>query len=246
MTYLIAIDDTDEADSRGTGYRARQLGRLLRWLGMARIEGITRHQLSRNEAIHPTSQNSAACLRLTLQQENGHRLRQCARTFLRELASLRSEPGLCIASTDFVGEATETFGQNCKREVVSLEQAVEVARQGGLELDFLWGEGRGRIGALAAIGLSASGEDGRFIWLRGLRRLSGIHRLQELRSRVGIAGARTREGQPAREGDRIRLGAWVRPLLRGGVPVLLVEPASGDDDCEWKLLDKRVVKKIDG
>ncbi|WP_041355139.1 hypothetical protein [Nitrosococcus halophilus] len=59
--YFIGIDDTDNRESRGTGYRARTLGAQLEEKGLAILEGVTRHQLLVSPAIPYTSHNSAAC-----------------------------------------------------------------------------------------------------------------------------------------------------------------------------------------
>lgn len=55
MRYLIGIDDTDNLESRGTGFRARQLLQRLAEAGFARPLGITRHQLYVHSDIPYTS-----------------------------------------------------------------------------------------------------------------------------------------------------------------------------------------------
>ena len=62
---LIGIDDTDNLDTRGTGYRARTLAQGLVDAGLAAVHGITRHQLLVDPRIPYTSHNSSACLQTT-------------------------------------------------------------------------------------------------------------------------------------------------------------------------------------
>ena len=64
MVY-IGIDDTDNPDTRGTGFRARQLVDRLHDRDMARTVGVTRHQLLVDDRIPYTSHNSSACLAVT-------------------------------------------------------------------------------------------------------------------------------------------------------------------------------------
>ena len=45
MRILLGIDDTDNLESRGTGYRARQLARSIEAENLGVLKGITRHQL---------------------------------------------------------------------------------------------------------------------------------------------------------------------------------------------------------
>ena len=59
---LVGIDDTDNLESRGTGFRAREFGRQLMEEGLASVRGISRHQLYVHPDIPYTSHNSALCL----------------------------------------------------------------------------------------------------------------------------------------------------------------------------------------
>ena len=64
MKIFIAIDDTDNLESKGTGFRARELAALLQMNHCGQIIGVTRHQLFFNEQIPYTSHNSSACISL--------------------------------------------------------------------------------------------------------------------------------------------------------------------------------------
>ncbi len=246
MTWLLGFDDTDDKVSRGTGYRARHLARLLRWLGLAQIEGITRHQLARVEGIPMTSQNSAACIALRPNNAGPAMIRDFTHAFLDRTAAPAAQPGLCLGPEKEVGAEVRDFGRLCKQSLLSLEDARTVAQNVDLTLDSVGDGGRGRIGALSAVGLRAGGDDGRFIWLPHLRSLNGIYSLAELRARVGLAGARTLAGGEVKGEERILLGNWIRPVVRGDAPVLLVEAVMGEEGYGWKLLDKELVRGLEG
>ena len=66
VRYLIGLDDTDNLDTHGTGYLARDLARTLSDTGFTAIEGVTRHQLLVDRRIRYTFHNSSA--RLVLMQ----------------------------------------------------------------------------------------------------------------------------------------------------------------------------------
>ncbi len=60
--WLLAIDDTDNAESIGTGRLARMLAAHLEEANLFAEPGVTRHQLLVHPDIPYTSHNSAACI----------------------------------------------------------------------------------------------------------------------------------------------------------------------------------------
>ena len=65
ITYLIGIDDTDNLESRGTGFLSRSMGEAITVSGLGITGGITRHQLLFDPRVPYTSHNSSACLEVT-------------------------------------------------------------------------------------------------------------------------------------------------------------------------------------
>ncbi|HSJ97210.1 MAG TPA: hypothetical protein VLC53_09055 [Myxococcota bacterium] len=114
------------------------------------------------------------------------------------------------------------FAKRAQTEVLSLAEADAVAAL--LDGTVWWhGEtGRGRIGAMAAVALRHSGDDGRFIGLPGIRGLEGTLRVGEIRARSPIARVETLAGEMLAADVPIDTQDWVRPALRGGQPVLRV------------------------
>ena len=106
-----------------------------------------------------------------------------------------------------------------------------VAAQHSLLLHGLGGDEGGVIGALAAVGLAATGEDGRYVLVGRSRELSGMQPVSALLA-AGIVAVRTVDGQPVTEGlvqtDKLR------PARRGGRPIAVVEWA-GDHWLPLKL-----------
>jgi hypothetical protein len=129
-----------------------------------------------------------------------------------------SDPGLCVAAE--VPEAVIQFGQRVKVDLVTQEEARQLAAEHGMLLEGLGGTEGGVIGALAAVGLAASGEDGRYVQVGNLRGLSGLQPVEALLT-AGIHHVQTLEGQPVTQGM-----VWtdkLRPARRGGVPVAVVQ-----------------------
>jgi tRNA(Ile2) C34 agmatinyltransferase TiaS len=59
------------------------------------------------------------------------------------------------------------FGVRCQYEVVTQDEARELAKRSGLPLAGLGGTEDGVIGAMAAVGLAASYNDGRVVQIQG-------------------------------------------------------------------------------
>jgi hypothetical protein len=116
-----------------------------------------------------------------------------------------------------------------------------LARQENVLLEGLTGDRSGIIGALAAVGLRASENDGRFIWLRGTRSLSGIHTVAALCHDTGIEAVGTFDGKDLAPSAQVDVGQWVRPILREGRATLLVEKAS--DNGTWRVLPREMTKQ---
>ena len=240
MVY-IGIDDTDNPDTRGTGFRARQLVDRLHDRDMARTVGVTRHQLLVDDRIPYTSHNSSACLAVTSGHDRSVLMDFC-REFLLEIAARGSDIGLCIADEHQAGSAS-AFGRLAQTSVVTRDDAMGVAGKHGIRLEGLTGDHQGIIGALSAVGLHAEGNDGRYIWLQGLR--DQAHRLmtlEHLLDQTGIDRVTLRDGtQVADPGAVIDLGPWPRTVRIEKQAVLLVEKTN---DNKYKVLDKDIIKSV--
>ncbi|HBY96423.1 MAG TPA: hypothetical protein DEP84_21185 [Chloroflexi bacterium] len=244
MRVLIGIDDTDNLETRGTGFRARHLGALLATEGLGRIHGITRHQLLVDPRIPYTSHNSSACLLVERSEGEWAALVETCRRYLLQVSAPGSDPGLCITPLDRAGASVRNFGELAKDQVLTSIDAFELAQREGLVLEGLAGTGAGVIGALAAVGLRAGGNDGRFLWLPGIRNVRGVYTPGQLYEATGIEEIRRLDGIAVPFDARIALSEWTRPVLREGRAILLVEEAHGEDQYEWQVLARDVVKQF--
>jgi hypothetical protein len=212
--------------------------------GLARVDGVSRHQLLLHPDIPYTSHNSSACLDTTLTDGSPADIVDFCREYLARESAEGSDAGLCIAAFDSLADEVGTFGRRAKEVVLQLEDAVEVGQRAGLHLEGLTGDHGGMIGALAAVGLRHSGTDGRFIWLEGVRELSGELRAADLLEETGIESIEDREGRPVPEDAMIWIESWPRAVLIDGSAVLLVEKAEKSDvGCDWQLLPREEIRR---
>jgi hypothetical protein len=226
---LIAIDDTDnlEPGCVGTGRLARMLATHLTERGACKRANVTRHQHFVHADIPFTSHNSSACLLAEQVTAPRDEIAALAQRFLVDHPNAGANPGLCVIAPSAVPGWLLDFAKRTQSEVISLAEADEVAARSGA---FVWSAGatgQGRIGALAAVALRASGEDGRFIGLKGIRGLEGVMTVGEILAGSAVARVESLDGVALPPETRIHTQDWVRPSLRGGAPVMRVQQRDG-------------------
>ncbi len=176
--YLISFDDTDNLETLGTGHL------LARFLGTLSVETgyITRHQLFVDERVPFTSHNSAMCATVDGDIDVGELIARAGR-FLERERSEGSDPGLCIADMQAVADAELLieWGRRAKSEVLAKADAYDLAQRCGVHLSEHGGDGQGVVGALAAVGLRLSGNDGR---VRGKAIIESVGTAQRMTGRT--------------------------------------------------------------
>jgi tRNA(Ile2) C34 agmatinyltransferase TiaS len=224
--FFIGLDDTDTPESRGTGHLARQIAAAL--AADCSVLGVTRHQLLVDPRVPCTRNNSSAAVLLNADGDlDPAVLLERVRALVLEQYQPGSDPGLCVAQV--VPAAVVEFGRRAQRYLVTQGEARALAAAQSVTLLGLGGDENGVIGALAAVGLAASGDDGRYVLVGRSRELSGLQPVTALLA-AGIQAVQTADGQPVADGlvqtDKLR------PARRGGRPIAVVEWA-GD---HWRPL----------
>lgn len=220
---LIGIDDTDIPGSRGTGKLARHLASDLETRGLGGSLSVTRHQLLVHPRINYTSHNSAACLMLVSHQEP-HSVLQYCKIFLSDHFIPGSNPGLCVLDNSQVTPDAIDFGRSARDTILCVEQAYRVARESGALVEALGRTGEGVVGAVAAVGLRASGDDGRFIELQGIREVEGIVSVGGIKAKTAITSVLASDSVELADDSTVDTQSWLRPRLVRGRAVLVVEP----------------------
>jgi hypothetical protein len=221
MTVLLALDDTDMPGTPGTGRLARAIAAAI--AARFPVAGVTRHQLLVDPAIPYTSHNSSAVLRIGARADALDDLADLARELIRRGFAPGADPGLAAVDADAVPPAVVAFGQDAKRCVLTQGQALDLAHNAGVLLEPLGGTGGGVIGALAGIGLAASGCDGRYLELGSIRAL-GPETTVEAALGAGVAEAVTPDGRAVTSGRLVcDRGKGPKPAVIRGRPVLFVE-----------------------
>lgn len=226
---FIGIDDTDSADSRGTNQLAKSLVRtVLSQFGCLRI---VRHQLLFDDRIPYTSKNGSASIWLEAggTGQLDEIFRSVKEAMLRDFIT-GSDPGLCV--TENVPPAIVEFGKRCQQSIVTQDDARQLASEFGLRLEGLGGTNGGLIGALAAVGLAATADDGRIVHIEGhTEELSGPQPVGVL-DQCGVAVIEHCT-QAAVTTGVVDIGKKLRPNLRAGRVVLFAERSAATPDADW-------------
>ncbi len=220
----IGIDDTDIAGSPGTNQLARA---IVADIGPAAADSmICRHQLLVDPRVPYTSKNGSASISLPRLAERAiPDLVRSVRAVMRGWFIEGSDPGLCVASE--VSTDVQAFARVCQTDVVTQDEARSVAARAGVQLEGLGGTDQGIIGALAAVGHIAGGNDGRVVhlaWWPYPDQFNGLQDIEAIRTR-GVDEVRRLDTNALIERGAVDVGKRLRPNLRGSRVVLFVEDA---------------------
>jgi len=244
MELIIGIDDTDNLESRGTGFRARELGQFITAEKLGRLRYVTRHQLYFHPDIPFTSHNSSASLVID-QVSDREAVRSYCAEYLLKYAADGSDAGLCVYSPDQDSpiEAISKFARSAKSTIVTEAEAYALAEKHGLFLQGYTGLKTGIIGALSAVGLRTEGGDGRVLWSENLRDTSGIFSAKELKEYIDIDSIIDMNHQPINDADLLLKGEWCRPIMLNKKVTLIVEEVQ-HEHYKWQIAPKEYIKSI--
>jgi tRNA(Ile2) C34 agmatinyltransferase TiaS len=220
----IGLDDTDTLDTRGTGNLARRIAAELS--GEFIIHGVVRHQLLVDPRVPCTSHNSTATILLgekkALTPDSLKALFLRVKDIMLDNFNPGSDPGLCVLS-EVPGSVVE-FGLAAKKRLVSQGEARKTAHDHGILLEGLGGTEDGVIGALASVGLSSTGSDGRYVLVGSIRELGGLQPVATVIS-AGVSAIMTMEGEHVTDG--LVLTDKLRPARRNFAPIAYVKQNAG-------------------
>jgi hypothetical protein len=247
MKLLIAIDDTDSLESRGTGHLAQIMIEKIEQRRWGMCSRITRHQLFVHEDIPYTSHNSVMCFEAEVEKHRYKDLIAFGMRFLETESERGSDPGLCVVNLDNVlnTDLLTAFGQRAKTEVVKKSVAYAIANDLGIHLSEHGGDGQGIVGALAGTGLRLSGNDGRFRgWLHCGKAGETIS-VKDLLADGLIDMVQSKEGEIISPELSVLLSEEkIKTVLQGHRQVVLVKNTTAAGSIKWQTLTKEQVKQI--
>lgn len=234
MKIFLGLDDTDILGSPGTNQIAMALATKLQELEIDTTM-ILRHQLWYDPCVPYTSKNGSASMQLECKSLIDFlMLASFCKEFLLSHFVEGSDPGLCLA-TENQAKSLISHGWRTTAGWVNPAEAIEKAREAGCLLWSIAGRDHGIVGAIAAVGLAASGEQGRVVYHQSaygeIRGMISVEKLQEF----GIVVIEEASQIPVSYGI-VDLVKKLRPNIRGKKVVLYVK--KGLDFDSWTALKR--------
>lgn len=245
MIFYLGIDDTGKPGKSGSGETALSLGQHLQVRQLARLVHVSAHALIPPAEIPHSSLNQAYCLTLEGEAQQLREIDMDSRVYLMRHSAAGANPGFALAPRERVIERVQNWGKACQMFTMERREALDLARGQGFTAAGFTGSGSGVIGALAAVGLRASGSDGWVSWLPGLPELKGVMTFSEILQISTFDYVKSLHGRTPDFRDRIQLGERVMPLLYKNRTLLLLAPAPRSAGWEWTALDVRDKSRID-
>ena len=247
MKLLIAIDDTDSLESRGTGHLAQLMIEKIDQMQWGTCDRISRHQLFVHKDIPYTSHNSAMCFVAEVDEHRYEDLVGFSMRFLETESEKGSDPGLCVVNLDN-GLNTDLlidFGRRAKTEVLKKSTAYSIAEELGIHLSEHGGDGQGIVGALAGTGLRLTGNDGRFRgWLRYGKAGETIS-VMDLLADSFVDIVQSMEGEIiAPELSVLLSEEKIKTVLQDHRQAVLVRHTTEPCSIKWQTLTKQQVKRF--
>ena len=220
MKILIAIDDTDNLESRGTGEIASLIAEDLQQRGWGSCSFVSRHQLFVHPDIPYTSHNSAMCFFADIGEGRLEPVIELVGAFLERESAEGSDPGLCVAVPGAMASARElsAFGRRAKQEVVTMEEAYQLAHR-------------------------LRGNDGRLKGSLEFAHPYRVLRVGELLQHPLVDAVRCVAGGALREEDLVAIGEKPKTVLLDGASVLLVSAAAEKvSGACWQTLHRKQLR----
>ncbi|WOF15314.1 ABC transporter substrate-binding protein [Methanoplanus sp. FWC-SCC4] len=227
MTIYLAMDDTDNLDSRGTGKLARAAASAI--AKEYPVKGVTRHQLFVHEDIPFTSHNSCGVIHIEASGNDAKEwIFETAKEVMLDDFIDGSDPGIAVAGREDIKEPLISFGRDAQRVVLNQEKARTLAKNLGIRLEGLGGTEDGVIGTMAGLGLACTLNDGRYLMLGKIREMTGPAEVSTLLD-AGIDVVYTMDGRRVNDGlIIIAEGKSAKPCPVDGRAVLFVEEIDGE------------------
>ena len=203
---------------------------------------ISRHQLYFHSDVPYTSHNSAMCTEMDVAREDLPAVIGLAAGHLADTRVEGADPGLCVACTEDIPRAAAliAFGRRAKSELLTKEEACQLAAAQRIHLSEHGGTGDGVIGALAGLALRLYGFDGRIKGKVEAGADGERMTASELLEKTGYADIMAINGAVVHGADIITLTEGsVKAVRMHWRSTILVAPSGGGT---WATLTKDMLK----
>jgi len=221
---LIGIDDTDNPTSKGTGFLTRKLGKQIEKSNLGKVLNITRHQLFLSKKINYTNRNNSACIEVATCNYDG--LIAFCKDFVIRKSEKSAHPAVVFAKFESVSTEVIEFAAKAKKMIVTAKEAISLVKKNNFIMEIINRKNKGVIGALSAIGLRVTGNDGRVIWAKGFEidGMKGTYMAGQVYYETHVDTIKTADGYKVPTNATINFdNKLIKPILEDNSVTLLVE-----------------------
>lgn len=224
---MLAIDDSRQLDGGKAGVTAASLTKAIEDNGWGSCTIPSRHRLYPNPSTGCKKHNTARSFSADIKEEKLSEFINYACNMIKKIVTPDSNTGLAIAVPEQIENTDELidYAYKAKEELVSKNEALELAKKPGIYLFELSGSGQGIIGALAGAGLNMTGNDGQF---RGKLELSKeeyyIATVKEIIEKTYVEQVKDMDFENIGEDEFVRMGEKVKVVKLDDKYTLMVFP----------------------
>jgi hypothetical protein len=244
LRILIGIDNTDNANSIGTGEFLENLCAALWENGLGRGGMITRHQLCVKEDISYTSHNISMCC--DIDTDNPDKVAEFCLDYISRNCAAGANPGLCIVDLSRLTHRKRLirFGYAAKKLLLTKRDAVDVAQLHGRAVRLSeHGSGSGVIGALAGCGLRLSGNDGKVKGLLRPARENQVLTVGELCEKYALTCAMDLEHNTADSSDSVWFCCPTKAVLWNHKPIIYLAK-NKNSRAKWCVYSEQELSRL--
>lgn len=231
MKMYFALDDSRRVDGGGAGETLALLTSAIENQGWGHCSLPSRHRLYPHPESGCKKHNTARSFSADIETQYLNPFIEYAGRLIQSHGSPDSNTGMAIAVPEQMQDLTELidYAYRAKEGLVTREEVLMLADRPGLYIQALSGNGNGIIGALAAVGLRMTGNDGQF---RGKLKLGSgegyITSAADILQNTYVEQIKTMDMMNICEDESIRMGEKVKIVLMDHKYTLMVFPTDMD------------------
>lgn len=227
MKIYVALDDSRQLDGGKAGQTASLLGKYIEARGWGQSAIPSRHRLYPHPETGCKKHNTARSFAADIDGKNLNEFIDYACQLVKSTGTPDSNAGLAIAVPELMDNPDELiqYAYRVKEEMVDKAEAMELAARPGLHVFEINGSGNGVIGALAAVGLRMTGNDGQF---RGKLQVGSgedyIASVKEIVDNTYVEQVKNMDYENISDFEYVRMGEKVKVVLLDHKYTLMVFP----------------------
>ncbi|MDD2587241.1 MAG: hypothetical protein PHT79_09300 [Syntrophomonadaceae bacterium] len=227
MKIFVGIDDSRRLDGGGAGEIVSLLTRTIDEKGWGKSAIPSRHRLYPHPDTGYRKHNTARSFSAEVKEQYMEELIDYACVMIKSNGTSDSNSGLAIAVPERMDNTDELidYAYRTKETMINSDEALAMAKKPGLYIFELSGNGKGIIGALAAVGLRMTGNDGQF---RGKLQLGTgegyIATVKEIIEKSHIEQVKNMDFENLGTEESVRMGEKVKVVLLDHQYTLMVFP----------------------